>query len=152
MKSIFLIPLLAVAAMAAHAQDTSMVMNEKDMKWGDGPPSLPKGGKMVVLFGDPSKDGAYSLRAKLPAGYMIPPHFHTKDENLTVLSGVLYIGMSDKVDKKTAHMLRAGGFHHLTGKVHHYAFTKGPTELQISGDGPFDINYLNAADDPRTKK
>jgi hypothetical protein len=152
MKHLLLIPLLAVAAIGAQAQDTSMVMNEKDMKFGDAPPSLPKGGKMAVLFGDPTKDGAYSLRAKLPAGYMIPPHFHSKDENLTVLSGALYIGMSDTVDKKTAHALKAGGFHHLAAKVHHYAFTKGPTELQISGDGPFDINYLNAADDPRTKK
>ncbi len=152
MKHVYLIPMLAFAAMAANAQETSSLTNVQDMKWGDAPPSLPKGGKMAVLYGDPSKDGTFSIRAKLPAGYMVPPHFHTKDENLTVLSGALYIGMSDAVDKKTAHALKAGGFHHLPGKVHHYAFTKAPTVLQISGDGPFDINYLNPADDPRTKK
>lgn len=151
MKHLYLIPALAMAAMAALAQQ-SAVINVKDMKWSDAPPALPKGGKMAVLFGDPSKDGAFSIRAKLPAGYMVPPHFHSKDENLTVLSGALYIGMSDSVDKKTAQALQAGGFHHLPAKAHHYAFTKAPTVLQISGDGPFDINYLNAADDPRTKK
>lgn len=152
MKHVYLIPVLALAAMATSAQETSSVVNIRDMKWGDAPPSMPKGGKMAVLYGDPSKDGAFSLRAKLPAGYMVPPHFHTKDENLTVLSGALYIGMSDAVDKKTAHALKAGGFHHLPGKAHHYAFTKAPTVLQISGDGPFDINYVNAADDPRNNK
>jgi hypothetical protein len=26
-----------------------------------------------------------------------------------------------------------------------------PTELQISGDGPFDINYPRPGDEPRTK-
>ncbi len=152
MKNILLVPLLALAAIAAQAQESSSFMNTKEMKWGDAPPSLPKGSKMAVLFGDPSKEGPFSIRAKLPMGYTVPPHFHTKDENLTVLSGTLYIGMSDTVDKKSAHALKAGGFHHLPGKVHHYAFTKSPTELQISGDGPFDINYLNPADDPRTKK
>ncbi|HEU4372322.1 MAG TPA: cupin domain-containing protein [Telluria sp.] len=152
MKHVYLLPLLALAAIAASAQDTSSVINVNDIKWGEAPPALPKGGKMAVLFGDPSKDGAYSIRAKLPAGYMVPPHFHSKDENLTVLSGALYIGMGDTVDKKMAQPLKAGGFHHLPGKVHHYAFTKAPTVLQINGDGPFDINYLNPADDPRTKK
>lgn len=151
MKRIILMSAMLLTTVAAYPQEMSF-MNQSDMKWGDGPPSLPKGGKMVVLFGDPSKDGPYSIRAKLPAGYMVPPHFHSKDENLTVMSGALYLGMSDTVDKKTAHALKAGGFHHLPGKVHHYAFTKAPTVLQITGDGPFDINYLDAADDPRTKK
>lgn len=151
MKRVFLFPVFALASMAAFAQEASLV-NVADIKWQDGPESMPKGGKMAVLYGDPSKEGTFSIRAKLPAGYMVPPHFHSKDENLTVLSGALYLGMSDTVDKKAAHTLKAGGFHHLPGKAHHYAFTKAPTVLQISGDGPFDINYLNAVDDPRTKK
>lgn len=151
MKHTLLMPALALLAATAIAQEPS-ILNAPDMKWTDAPAALPKGGKMAVLYGDPSKDGAFSIRAKLPAGYMVPPHFHTKDENLTVLSGALYIGMSDTVDKKTAHALKAGGFHHLPGKAHHYAYTKAPTVLQISGDGPFDINYLDPADDPRSKK
>ena len=151
MKRIILMAAMLVTATAAYPQEAKFI-NSSDIKWEDGPPSLPKGGKVTVLFGDPSKDGPFQMRAKMPAGYMVPPHFHTKDENLTVLSGALYIGMSDTVDKKTAHALKAGGFHHVPGKVHHYAFTKAPTVLQITGDGPFDINYLNAADDPRTKK
>ena len=43
---------------------------------------------------------------------------------------------------------KAGGFHYLPAKMHHYAFSKSPTVIQISGEGPFDINYLNPKDDP----
>lgn len=151
MKHVFLVPALLFMAMSAFAETTTL-LNPQDMKWGAAPPSIPKGAKLAVLYGDPSKEGPYSFRAKLPAGYVVPPHFHTKDENLTVLSGALYLGMNDTLDKKSAHALKAGGFHHLPGKLHHYAFTKAATLIQISGDGPFDINYLNPADDPQAKK
>ena len=151
MKHVFLVPVLALMAMMAFAEDAAF-LNPQDMKWGAAPPSLPTGAKLAVLYGDPSKEGPYSFRAKLPAGYVVPPHFHTKDENLTILSGALYLGMGDSLDKKAAHALKVGGFHHMPGKVHHYALTKTATVIQISGDGPFDINYLNPADDPRAKK
>ena len=49
---------------------------------------------------------------------------------------------------KSAHALKAGGYHYLPAKMHHYAFTKGATVVQVSGDGPFDINYLDPKDDP----
>ncbi|WP_211462718.1 cupin domain-containing protein [Collimonas silvisoli] len=151
MKHVFLFAALFLVAMTAFAENPTF-LNPQDMKWGAAPPSVPKGAKLAVLYGDPSKEGAYAFRAKLPAGYVLPPHFHTKDENLTVLSGALYLGMSDTLDKKSAHVLKSGGFHHLPGKVHHYAYTKTATLIQVSGDGPFDINYLNPADDPQAKK
>jgi quercetin dioxygenase-like cupin family protein len=95
MKHFYLLPVLAMTAMTAFAQEGS-VINVADMKWEDAPPSMPKGGKMTVLYGDPSKEGTFSIRAKLPAGYMVPPHFHSKDENLTVLSGALYLTVKDR--------------------------------------------------------
>jgi len=47
-----------------------------------------------------------------------------------------------------AHSLEAGGFHFLPGKMHHAAEFKGETIVQIDGMGPFDIHYLNPADNP----
>ena len=44
--------------------------------------------------------------------------------------------------------MKAGGYHHLPAKVHHYAYSKGPVVVQINGMGPFDITYINPADDP----
>jgi hypothetical protein len=33
----------------------------------------------------------------------------------------------------------------------HFAWTKGETVVQLHGTGPWGINYVNAADDPRKK-
>jgi len=35
--------------------------------------------------------------------------------------------------------------------MNHYAWTGSPTLLQIHGQGPFAINYVNPEDDPRSK-
>jgi hypothetical protein len=72
-----------------------------DIKWGDAPPIFQKGAKMTVLYGDPSKEGLFIVRLKVPANYKIMPHTHPTDENVTVISGEFAIGMGDKVDAKT---------------------------------------------------
>jgi len=141
----------ALAQAPALAAD-AMMMNPNEIKWGDPPPQLPKGAKIAVLHGDPGKEGPFTMRLKTPAGYKIAPHFHSQDENLTVVSGSLYLGMGDKMDMKGAHPLKAGGYHYLPGKTNHYAFSKGPTIIQVSGNGPFDITYINPADDPSKGK
>ena len=141
--------LLATASVALPLQAADDVsLNKDDIKWGNVPPVLPKGAKIAVLNGDPFKPGIYTIRLSTPANYKIAPHWHTQAEDLTIISGALYLGMGDKMDTKGAHALKAGGFHHLPGKMHHYAYSKSPTVIQISGEGPFDINYLNPKDDP----
>ena len=45
--------------------------------------------------------------------------------------------------------LKAGGFHYLPPKEHHFAFSKASSVVQVNGDGPFDITYIDAADDPQ---
>jgi len=135
-------------AMAADGMGDAIFINPGDIKWGDAPPVLPKGAKIAVLTGDPFKPGPYVMRLKMPAGYKIAPHWHTQTENLTVISGAFRIGSGDTVDKMHAHLMTAGGFHYLPAKAHHYAYTDAATVLQIHGEGPFDITYLNPADDP----
>ena len=98
---------------------------------------MPKGAKLAVLSGDPGKAGPFVIRLLAPTGYRIAPHWHTQDEQLTVISGRLYIGMGDKFNKRAAHALPRGGFHALPGKEHHYAFANGRTIVQINGNGPF---------------
>ena len=58
--------------------------------------------------------------------------------------------MGDKAGENE-HTLTVGGYHFLPAKMHHSATMKGETIVQIHGPGPFDIHYLNPADDP-TKK
>ena len=149
---------LACATFAAPAigQGTGSAhtfLTPTDIKWGDAPPSLPKGAKIAVLQGDPGKDGPFVLRLLLPAGqYKIAPHWHTQDEQVTVIAGMLYIGLGDKFSKRAARALPRGGFHFLPAKEHHYAFTNSRTIVQINGNGPFDLNYVDPADDPQKAK
>ncbi|HVQ60791.1 MAG TPA: cupin domain-containing protein [Burkholderiales bacterium] len=141
---------IAALALASGAQsmDDQVFVNTGDIKWGAAPPVLPKGAKLAVLYGDPGKPGPYVLRLAAPANYRIPPHWHTQTENLTIVSGALYLGMGDKLVAKEAHALKAGGYHYLPAKMHHYAFTKAATVIQVSGEGPFDINYIDPKDNP----
>jgi hypothetical protein len=36
--------------------------------------------------------------------------------------------------------------------MNHWASNTDPVEIEISGKGPFEIVYVNPADDPRNKK
>jgi hypothetical protein len=146
--------LAAAPALAADAtkktdapKATATSMNAAEIKWGATPPDVPKGAEMAVLHGDPSKKAPFTLRLKMPAGYKIPPHWHSNDEQLTILFGAFILHMGDTMDAP-AHSLDAGGFHFLPGKMHHAAETKGETVVQVDGVGPFDIHYLNPADNP----
>lgn len=141
--------LLPLSSMAEDGMEQQSYIKPADLKWSAAPPSLPKGGKLAVLSGDPGKEGPFVMRLMAPAGYKIPPHWHTQTENLTVISGTLYLGPGDKLDTGLAHPLKAGGFHYLPAKSHHFAYAKTPTVVQIHGQGPFDIVYINPQDDPQ---
>jgi mannose-6-phosphate isomerase-like protein (cupin superfamily) len=152
---------LLTAAPAVRAADAkkkatagkaeAVFVNPDEIKWGEAPPDLPKGAQLAVLHGDPSKKGPFTVRFKMPDGYKIAPHWHSQDEALTTVSGTLKLHMGDTMDSPS-HDLTAGAFHYLPGKMHHSAEAKDETIVQISGMGPFDIHYLNPADNPNPKK
>jgi quercetin dioxygenase-like cupin family protein len=151
--SIALTAFAATAALAGDAAKKAAAGKEAvslaagDMKWTDVPPDLPKGAQMSVLHGDPTKKGVFTLRLKMPSGYKIPPHWHSNDEQLTILSGTFLLHMGDTMDAP-AHELGPGAYHFLPAKMHHAAETKTETILQLDGPGPFDIHYINPADNP----
>jgi len=137
----------AKAAAAEHR-----VFAADDIKWADGPASLPKGAKMAVLSGDPKAPGVFTMRLTLPAGYKIPPHTHPADENVTILSGEFHMAMGDKWDDTKGHALTAGSFSTMPKGTRHYAWSKTGAVLQLNGMGPWGITYVNPADDPRNVK
>jgi hypothetical protein len=144
---------LALASAAAPHDDKDHVVVTPDaIKWVDGPPSLPPGCRMVVLEGDPTKDGPFVMRAKMPDGYKIMPHTHPKDERVTVLSGTLYMGMGAKFDEKVAKAMPAGTYGRTAAGAKHFGYTKGETVIQVHGTGPWVVEYVNPADDPRKRK
>lgn len=150
--SLLLFVAAALPAGVVFADDgPQTTMTPKEMKWGPAPPALPKGAQVTVLKGDPGKAGPFVLRLMMPGSYRIAPHWHSQDEELTVISGTFYLGLGDSGDAKAAHALPAGGFHALPAKAHHYAFTRGRAVVQVAGNGPFDITYVKPEDDPQKK-
>jgi quercetin dioxygenase-like cupin family protein len=132
---------------APHASHIAVTPDQ--MKWGVGPQSLPAGAQLAVIEGDPSKAGAFTIRLKFPDGFRVAPHWHPADEKVTVLRGTLGMGAGEKFDAAAGHELPAGSFAVMPAGVRHYAWAKGETVIQVSSTGPFQVNYVNAADDPR---
>jgi quercetin dioxygenase-like cupin family protein len=145
MKVVFIVSLLA-AATAVQAKPT-----QSNLKWMDGPASLPSGVQMAVIRGDPGKKGMFTIRLKMPADYAVPPHSHPANEVVKVVSGTLHYAMSDKMDMAKAKTLTAGRTVTMKAKMNHWVHAAAPTTVQVSGRGPFQITYVNAKDDPRNK-
>ncbi|HVH26613.1 MAG TPA: cupin domain-containing protein [Vicinamibacterales bacterium] len=131
------------------AQSTHVLVPADKVQWGPAPPVLPAGAHIAVLEGNPSEKGPVTLRLRFPANYNIPPHWHSMSERLTVISGALHVGMGDKLDRPASQTLEPGGFVSLPANMHHFAWTATATVVQISLEGPFDIFYVNPADDPQ---
>jgi hypothetical protein len=142
---------LAGGAPRALAQEHHTVVLADKVQWSPAPPILPPGAQLAVLEGNPGAKGPIVMRLKLPADYVIPPHWHSMHERITVISGTFNIGNGDAVDRKASQPLTAGGFLSLPAKMHHYAWVKVPTIVQINLEGPFDLFYVNPADDPQKK-
>ncbi len=123
-----------------------------EIKWKDGPASLPPGAKMAVLEGDPTKEGPFTMRVLLPDGFSISPHIHPAVEHITVISGTFNFGMGEKFDKSATQAMPAGTFGHWPAGMKHFAWANGDTIVQLHGIGPWKIQYVNPADDPRNKK
>lgn len=126
---------------AAH-----VMLQPAQMHWGDGPSSLPKGAKSVVLFGDPGAHGPFVMRIKAPAGYRVGMHWHPTGEQVTVIEGDFTVSSDDGTP---AQRLGAGGFASMPARMHHAASTEAGTTVQVSGMGPFEITYVDPNDDPR---
>ncbi len=137
------------AASPAYGQARHAGSGAPALHWGPAPAVFPAGARFAVLQGDPSQPGVYTVRLEMPAGYVVKPHFHPTDENVTVISGEFFVGMGDTVDRAHAMALPAGGFITATANSHHYAFTRSRTVVQVHGMGPFMLTYVNPADNPQ---
>jgi hypothetical protein len=134
-----------------HAALHHTVVPADEVAWGPAPPSLPSGAQLAVLLGNPGEEGPFVLRLKFPAGYVIPPHRHSKDEFLTVIAGHFAEASGEKLDRSASPYLGPASFVHLPAAMPHYAWVEGETIVQINGVGPFDVIYVDPKDDPRNK-
>src|SRR5437870_3182215 len=97
-------------ASSAMTDAHKLIVNPSDLRWGEMPPGLLAGAKMAVLYGDPGKGGAFTVRMNASAGYTINPHTHPTAERLTVVTGRFRFGMGEKVDEASMQELGPGGY------------------------------------------
>jgi quercetin dioxygenase-like cupin family protein len=137
-------------ACAAQAQDhqSPAAYVPANAEWAPAPAVLPKGAEIAVLSGNPFAEGWFVLRLKLPAGYDVPAHIHSGTELITVVSGEFNVGHGQKLDRQATMLLPAGGFIEMRAGHPHFAWTSAETVVQVHGPGPFDITYLDPADNP----
>jgi mannose-6-phosphate isomerase-like protein (cupin superfamily) len=153
-----LVAVCAVAAIGAqhdasmHGASEHRVIAPDAIKWGPAPPALPPGAEAAVLAGDPAEVGKpFAIRLRFPDGYSVAPHWHPVDEHVVVLEGTLMMGLGEKVDGASMKAMTTGTFGLMPKEQRHYAKAKGKTVIQVNSVGPFEVNYVNPADDPRKK-
>jgi quercetin dioxygenase-like cupin family protein len=141
------------AAMAQGAPTVdpthAIVVLPAKVVWAPAPPILPPGAKAAVLEGDPTQAGPFTMRVSFPDGYRLAPHFHPVDERVTVIKGTFQLGMGDKFDAAALNSLPAGAYVSMRSGTRHFAQAKGATIVQINGEGPWKLTYVNPADDPQ---
>jgi quercetin dioxygenase-like cupin family protein len=133
----------------AHDAPGHKMLTPTDIVWAAGPPSLPPGASAVVLYGDPSKEGLFAMRLKLPKGFRIPPHTHPKPEVITVISGSFRLGLVGDAGHVKA--FGPGSFLSMEPGLAHFAGADEETVVQLNSIGPWGVTYLDPPDDPRAK-
>ncbi|HEX3577348.1 MAG TPA: cupin domain-containing protein [Thermoanaerobaculia bacterium] len=141
MRATVLIALFAsvLSAQTAPKPDPAIGLTPDAMVWIDGPPTLPPGSKMAVLEGSPKADGMFTMRVRIPAGSAIPPHWHPRQERVTILSGAVDLGFGSVANAGNTKRYRAGSFYVNPPRVMHFLFFPEATEMQMTGVGPWEL-------------
>jgi anti-sigma factor ChrR (cupin superfamily) len=133
-----------VHAQANSSANTTVTTTPDALKW----TPLAPGIQISALAGDSSKPGPYTIRLKFSDATHVAAHWHPEDENVTVLQGTFLAGMGEKYDTASLHEFPTGSFILMPKEMRHFAAARGETIVQLHGNGPFVINYVNPADDP----
>jgi mannose-6-phosphate isomerase-like protein (cupin superfamily) len=137
----FAATILVTADASSGATKAVTLIPPEAIRWTPSP-KLPRV-QVAVMDGDPKKlDSSYTLRLKLPDAYTIPLHWHPDTERLTVLSGVVLFGAGNKMDPAKTTALGPGSYIVIPATVRHWVTARGPTIFQVSGLGPFTVNFV----------
>jgi quercetin dioxygenase-like cupin family protein len=153
--TIALVMVLASVAQAAAIDQIRLTPGEITAKEAGGAGAGTSGVAGIhttVLLGDPTKPGLYTIRLSIPANTTIQAHTHRDNRSAVVMSGTWYFGYGRVASADATKPLPTGSFYTEPGGVAHFALTRAePVVVYITGFGPTDTVYLNAANDPRGK-
>src|SRR3954469_22253292 len=100
---------------------------------------FPSSACLAVVVGEPSENGFYTVRVRVPQGVKLMPHRHREDRVYTVISGIFYIGLGDRFDAEKLQAYPPGAVVVLPGNASHFHWAKaGEYVTQVSGIGPLE--------------
>ena len=89
-------------------------------------------------------------RVKAPADVKLMSHRHPEDRIYTVMSGVFYIGLGDRLDGDKVKAYPPGSVIMLPGATPHFNWAKsGEYVTKVTAIGPLGLEYMDPNDDPR---
>ncbi|WP_148252979.1 cupin domain-containing protein [Aidingimonas lacisalsi] len=141
------IPAVSAADMPYHGNGHIMGTADQ-LEWGP-VGSMGEGAEIAVIEGDMTEEAPFTIRLRLEDGYEIRPHVHPAYERVTVLEGTLHFAHGESYDTAATQPLPVGGFAIMSPGDPMFGYAEGETVIQLHGEGPWGIEYLDAADDPR---
>ena len=104
-----------------------------------------------VIFGDPAKAGFCTILLFVPPHTTILAHSHRDHRVATVGSGEWHFGYGNHFNAKLLKTLQPGSVYSEPGDDNHFAQADNDAVVvEVSGDGPTDAHYFEAANDPRS--
>jgi hypothetical protein len=147
-----------LAAAVLYGQGGEQRLTPNEVKW----PAAAAGGvgtsgvsgtQTVVLKGDPSKPGLYTLLLRVGPNTKIEAHSHGDDRVATVIAGTWYFGYGKQFNEAALKALPPGSFYTEPPNANHFAMTRGEAvTIQITGMGPSSTTYVDPATDPARRK
>lgn len=134
--------LITYAAAPVTVPSGAIQHDVQHMQWSPAPASMPAGAQIILLEGDPKAEGLFTLRLKLPAGSRLPPHWHPRDERVTVLSGRIGVGFGAQFSENQLRYFEAGSYYVNPTPMPHFVFFPVETVAQITGIGPWQTHLL----------
>ena len=131
------------AAAGAQVPPNAIQVQPGNLRWGPASPAMPPGTQIAVLEGDPKAAGMFTIRIKAPGGSRIAPHWHPRDERVTVISGEVAVGFGDAAEEKDMARFGAGAFYVNPASAHHYVHVLRDSVLQVTGNGPWEVHFLS---------
>ncbi len=108
--------------------------------------------QVIVIHGDPSQKGLYTILLKVARHTKIPAHHHPNERIGTVVSRTWYFGYGDQFDENKLKELPVGSIYSEVENQNHFAMTKDePVIAEITGYGPSGTTYINPSNDPAKK-
>ena len=159
MKTRTIVALGAAALMASVAAVAARQVGERRMtpgevQWPSGASSAVgtsavAGIETVMLKGDPSKPGLYTMLLRVGPNTRIQAHSHADDRVGTVISGMWYFGYGRAFDERQLKALPPGSYYTEPPNAHHFAMTRSEgVVVQVTGVGPSSTTYADPANEP----